>query len=894
MSACKHSQSSPPSDLIGMSGSVEVGLRFLQTVFEPTDTIMFRPIESWTEAGKRKNHVLYDETIYLTADEKGLLSALERLLPVSSNRRANLYFSVCPRFGRSGNYDLAWQIRVVRTLWIDIDHITVHGALERVENAGLPYPSIVVNSGNGVHLYWLLDKPYFIDDAGDPPLVETEWIVTATGKRKRKYIWEHGDKVYLDQRKSLQQLSPKAQSLKDVLAGIAQSIGGDHAIDLSRLLRLPGSLNRKDERNGKDPVSTQLAACDASRRYAFTQFESFKVASPELERIKRIRSMPLPKVRKPCTKNLDRLEELIAVCSLAPLGGRSESDFALCCFAIEKGLDKESTWSRVETVGKFSEQGRRYFDVTWEAAEFQVREQTCDRLLPAQSRPHQSNENTLQCVNLAEAMDADDEVVCARDTVEIDPTVARVIDILAQITQVLMSAKICYLYCDQLVVVKGSSIHTILSAVELAGLLNEHVEFYVKDAKRGQYKPLPTEYGNTYLNQRAELSRLPQLRLFTRNPVFNCDWELVLPGFDPHSGVYYAGQAIRPRTGTVHLDSLLQDFCFKTPGDRTNFLAILLTTILMPHFVGSKPGVILNGNQPGLGKTLLAQTIAIIRDGCTLETVTYNPNDEEFEKRLGSVIRRGVTTIIVDNAKGSGRNPRIESACLERSMTDPILSFRLLGKSLEIRAENAHIFVVTANSPEVSPDLISRSVVINLEYEGDPRHRTFRVADSENFALQNRGAILGELMGMVDRWISVGSPLARASTRFNKRGWGHIIGGILDVNGEPDFLANAEESALQLDNTRAEFEELVLLLVEHPNGNWTSQELVEFCRSRGLLTKVLGDGTPRSQATKFGAVAARFTNERFGTFDGGKVVFSRTEGRKGNVYRVERHVSAVP
>ena len=166
---------------------------------------------------------------------------------------------------------------------------------------------------------------------------------------------------------------------------------------------------------------------------------------------------------------------------------------------------------------------------------------------------------------------------------------------------------------------------------------------------------------------------------------------------------------------------MLQDFCFKSPADRTNYIGVLLTSVLIPHFIGAKPAALFNGNQPGLGKSILAQVIGILRDGHPTETASYNPNDEEFEKRLGSIVRRGVTTIIIDNAKGQGRKPRIESACLERSVTDAILSFRLLGKSQEIRAENSHIFCITANTPDVSPDLVSRSVVINLEHEGRRR-----------------------------------------------------------------------------------------------------------------------------------------------------------------------------
>jgi hypothetical protein len=66
---------------------------------------------------------------------------------------------------------------------------------------------------------------------------------------------------------------------------------------------------------------------------------------------------------------------------------------------------------------------------------------------------------------------------------------------------------------------------------------------------------------------------------------------------------------------------------------------MLLTAILVPRFIGSKPAALFNGNQALLGKSILAQIIAILRDGHPTETATYNPNDEEFEKRLGAIVR---------------------------------------------------------------------------------------------------------------------------------------------------------------------------------------------------------------------------------------------------------------
>ncbi len=871
--------------------AVETATAFLSALFVDSETVLFRPIESWNENGKKCNRVDYRNTFYRKTAPKILKDTVLHLLRVADQERVNVYFGICPRVGDEGRFDLAWQIRTVRALWTDIDHVTVEEARIRVEKTSLPAPSIIVNSGNGVHLYWLLDTPYQIDDAGDPQPVESEWLPTPDGRKmRRKYIVENGDKVYLNQRRHVSRLSPKAELVQDVLAGIAKAVGGDHTTDLSRLLRLPGTFNRKDQRNGREPVPTSLVELDANRRYPLATFEPFKSPSPVTERTKQIAAMPLPQPRKISLSKSDKLAELIAACGIAEAGSRSEADFALCCYAIRNGIAKEDVWSQVANVGKFAEQGQRYFDLTWSKAEYDARVATFEKL---QKRAAPKGRQVFEASGASgieaygdASPDGDDADRSGRPTIVVDAATMPVAHTLRQVTETLLAAGNCFSRTEQLVVINHQQISPILAPPELAGLLNQHVEFYFVDGEAGEYKPFPPAYANTWLNHHVERARLPTIKLFTHNPVFADDWRLVAPGFDAPSGIYYAGPAVATRSDTAHLDALLEDFCFKSPADRTNYLGVLLTALLMPRFIGSKPAALFNGNQPELGKSILAQIIAILRDGQTTETASYNPNDEEFEKRLGAIVRRGVTTVIIDNAKSRGRNPRIESACLERSITDPVLSFRLLGQSASIRAENSHIFCITANTPDVSRDLVTRSVVINLHYEGDPARREFSICDPEGYAHQHRLGLLGELIGMVERWKSLGMPIAKTHSRFNKRGWGNIIGGILEACGQPDFLANAEEAAAVLDETRREFTDLVEVLVEHPQGVWTASELVELCAKHGLLKTDLGEGSARSLATKIGALAGRYVAESFRLADGRVATFHRSEGRKGKIYRV--------
>lgn len=474
-----------------------------------------------------------------------------------------------------------------------------------------------------------------------------------------------------------------------------------------------------------------------------------------------------------------------------------------------------------------------------------------------------------------------------KNVIRIRPDCQPVAAAVEAITKFLLSGGELFLRTGQPVLIRRGNITPILGPSQLSGIVNEFAEVLVFTGCEPVYKPLPRDYANVWLHKPSEVEKLPEVRLYTRNPVYTADFRLAEPGFDPDSGIYYDGEPVVPADNTHHLDELLQDFCWKTPGDRTNYLGMLLTALLISKFIGSKPAVVFNGNQPELGKSILAQIIAIIRDGDPVETATYNPNDEEFEKRLGSIVRRGNTTIIVDNAKARGRVVTIESAVLERSITDPILSFRLLGYSADIRCENSHIFAITANTPEVSRDLITRSVVVSLYYEGSPTARKFSVVDPEGYATQYRAEILSELCGMVERWKASGMPLASTKTRFNKKGWGNIIGGILAANEQMGFLDNASEAAEQLDSARREFGELVEAMRCSEQFYFTSADLVRLAEQKCVLKSELGDGSTRSKSTRMGMLVTRYVAERFELEGSAVATFRRREGRKNMEHFVE-------
>ncbi len=294
--ACPHRRYGDALDTIERDGCVYHLYRIpdgplpqcMVALFEPNDLIVQRQIESWevnvaTGGREKRDRVVGFATSYRRAETIARSATLWRLdAEVAADQGANQYFGVCPRFA-SPNYGKTWdhafQIRMVRCVWADIDHCAVDEALARCAAAGLPRPTVTVGSGHGAHLYWRLDQAYPIDDAGEPPALRWEDVVDADGQVVRYDGKPKRQAYYLDAETGAKvsgrfPLSEKAEHLKRLVSGIATLVGGDHTKDSPRLLRLPGSVNRKGLRNGRRPVPCVVVECDPSRRHPLSVFEA--------------------------------------------------------------------------------------------------------------------------------------------------------------------------------------------------------------------------------------------------------------------------------------------------------------------------------------------------------------------------------------------------------------------------------------------------------------------------------------------------------------------------------------------------------------------------------------------------------------------------------------------
>lgn len=328
----------------------------------------------------------------------------------------------------------------------------------------------------------------------------------------------------------------------------------------------------------------------------------------------------------------------------------------------------------------------------------------------------------------------------------------------------------------------------------------------------GKQIPIPDWFCQSLLRYEPLYDALPRIEIYALRPVFDRDFRLCGNGWHPQSGIMVHGPDIEPWLEACqyeashptdrlppYLQRLLRGFCFIEPADVANAVAMLLTGMLSNHFEQAQKAMcIVDGNQPGLGKTLLVQIIGIVLDGREPSRIPYTPNDEELQKHIGATMRhRRQSVLLFDNAK-SRKGTELSSPTIESNATAPRVSFRILGYSQIFERENDILWFLTMNNTRACQDLISRSCFIRLAYEGKPEDRTFELKDVLEFATDHRLSILGELAGMIIQWNQQGRPLGRQHHRQHQ--WAEIIGGILESAGFPEFLANADSAAACFSN----------------------------------------------------------------------------------------------
>lgn len=713
---------------------VDSAVAFLTALFAPGDLVLVRPIETWTDGQRKRARVDYDGIRYLRIGlrasdgtwqpyDRMLDAAVRQVLERAQVQQTNVFFGVCPRHGADGRFDLAWQIRTVRALWADVDDCRAPEAIARVERASMPAPSLAIASGNGAHLYWLLDEPHRIDDAGDPRPVLTEFSEadSTTGKRQRRQylLGPGGQKLSLDARQNVPELSPRARLVQDTIAGIAAAIGGDHTHDISRILRIPGTWNRKDQRNGRNPTPCELVELRPDRRYRLAEFARWHQTSPQRLSRAKIAQIPLPPHRRPNLKVQDQLSQLAAASAAADVGQRSEADFSLCCYAIERGVEQATVWEMVRGVGKFAESGQAYFDRTWSAAQQHTRERIFSRSVrraEAKRKPEadkqgdQPAEPPAPISNVRQAERADGDEEPKEEPLEIS---------------------------------------TILTAIlERTGDWPRRVgnTLFVHDSYGVCWLEKPEDLFGWLqrvagiVHWRSGAGCVTKAEVFSelRRTVTAYEAVEYLPHYPPIPGHYYACKIPAPGDGKC-LSRLLERFSPETELDR-----LLILTMFATAFWGGKGGqrpafVICSDSGRGAGKSKLTDMVGYLAGG--MIEVAQHEDAAVMRQRFLSPEALTKRVVRIDNVKSL----KFSWADLESLITSPTIG----GKRMYVgegTRPNTLTWLVTLNGVSLSTDIAQRSVIIKVVR---PKRAGSWESETLGYIDEHREELIADLLGFL-------------------------------------------------------------------------------------------------------------------------------------------------
>jgi len=262
----------------------EEAIEFLNALFEPEDIIEFRPIPS---AGGSPPPARWTT-----------LAGVDELMPwVRQQERAkrHIYFGANPREKAGGSK--AGDVLLARCVFADFDKgATLDHALACIEAARLPHPTILVNSGGGIHAWWRLVEP-LLDMA-----------------------------AWTDRQKAL-----------------AKALGSDRTVhDRPRIMRFPGTVNWKYP---EQPVA-RVAELHPERRYGFDEVIptlDLGMTNEECEAAEAVASSSIAVEAEVEAGSMgDVSRRFIYSGRLLPSGGRRETMFTVACDLKARGWDEDS------------------------------------------------------------------------------------------------------------------------------------------------------------------------------------------------------------------------------------------------------------------------------------------------------------------------------------------------------------------------------------------------------------------------------------------------------------------------------------------------------------------------------------------------------------------------
>jgi hypothetical protein len=706
-----------------------------------------------------------------------------------------------------------------------------------IEATGLPAPTLWVHSGGGVYPWWIFDEPMDLTESGNMALAQ-----------------EYSTKLH------------------DLIARHAENLGWFYSTatkDMSRVLRIPGTVNRKV------PGDPKMCQVIQPTDYPFTDFvtlanaiDAARAVMPAPKIVEPPRPAPAPRVEGSVLRPGDDFNNRAHWADiLTPHGwaythhrghaaywrrpgkdsgehsastGREGigADDRLYCFSDATEFEPNVPYNKFAAYALLNHggtgathfasatrdlRGKGYggelpkldyapdaLSLVRPASQVPVAVQAVDEQQPAQAAL------VVQADDLAAV--TGHVVLPSRDAaIELDLHGEQ--DAVVSIMHAINGGHIPDLYVrdGQLVHVQHKSSvadNQVVVADVCADRLNMLMSHHIRTFKTVLNKdslPVRKAYAPPITTLRAVVKSsywpgVPALAGVIGTPTLRPDGTLIQePGYDKATGLYLqptikvsrvpesiSDEQVRASREFV-FRKVFGEFCWVSPGDFANYVALLVSPMLRPYVKSTTPFGMFTATTPGSGKTNLTDAIGLVYG----QSSQVLPNrGEELQKKITSILIGNSSPVVVFDNLREGTS--ISSEILATLVTKDTWDDRLLGASRNVEASNDRLWLASGNGLTVGGDMASRTVMVRLDPRMEkPELRNFEMGQFSDWIREegNREQLLHHLLILVQAWRQAGAEKDTTHTMRGFTRWAQVMGGFLSFHGLTGFLGNAGELA---------------------------------------------------------------------------------------------------
>jgi len=774
------------------------------------------------------------------------------------------YFGVCLRKAQKGDKS---SVASISALWADVDAKNFSGGKPEVlaQLKKLPpylFPSVIVDTGHGYHLYWLLRETEPIESPQD------------------------------------------ILRLEAYMKGLALTLHGDSTSDLSRVLRLPGLVNQKDAKN---PCLCHIIHWEPEQRFTPIDFDDYQ------EEILKEAPEGKPKRAEEAKKWPQRSDEFndLAIKKLL-----ESCAFLQHCQEDAATLPEPWWWSMVHILAVFGEPGQgkihelskpypgyteketdQKIEEALKAADKDVGPHTC--LFIEQDLGFDCPENCLakKLGTKSPAGLASKVATHAGFRNNGLPVIVVNNRQLRDITKDALTALYEANVLNPKIFTRGGN----LIRVSIDEKQNPYIDPLTESALRGLLTRA-ADFVKVNINAKGEVGetevsppldvvcdilslrewQLPPLLSITEVPVIRSDGTIVNKiGYDATTCLYYyPSPELRvppvPDTPTkndakVAKDLILEVICnfpFDSEASGGNAVAAMLTPIVRPMIDGLVPLAVFDKPQPGTGASLLADVIALIATGQTAGMLGGQRKEEEWRKAITTILLSGRSVIVIDNVDGL-----LYSTSLAAVLTARVWRDRILGRNEEVLLPNLGTWIANGNNIRLLGDLPRRAYRVRLDAQlAQPwlrRSSEFKHPDLIKWVKEKRGDIIAAMLTVARSWVVVGKPAPQDLVTIGSyESFCEVLGGILSFMEVKDFLKNLQQMYTEMDVETSQWENFLEAWQEvFGDSGVTVAEVTKYLNKNdgfaAALPDSLADKDAKGYSRKLGNALARRTDVRF-------------------------------